>query len=303
MVDRAPPWASPAPAPQPADRGRLLGWKEVTAGLISGGLVSLLTVWVQAGLDDRREEQSNRQDEVRFVRQMAVDGKIEEASFYEADLRDANLSGLDLSGAEFPGADLRGANLTRTDLTGANLADAKLGNARLEGNDLRETDLTGVDFSGAHLEEVNLAGRSLKGSDMSGSTLTRVNLENAILEAVDLSDSTITDVQFNDSNLAGASLADAAFVADRDAFDRPVLVDLSKVQFFQTRARGADFSGALLPESIDTPVSWASAICYNRTTTWPAGYVPPQRKAQNCDWIQMSLDGQEPLVRFHKPLP
>lgn len=272
-------------------------------GLVSGSLVSLCAVWVQADLDDRREEQANRQEEVRFVRQMAVDGKIREASFYDADLRDANLSGLDLSGAEFTGADLRGANLTRSDLTDATLTGADLGNARLEDTVLRGADLTGADFPGALLQGVSLAGQALQGSDMSGATLIKVDLEDATLEAADLSGATITHVRFGNLNLGGANLKHATFVAEKDAFDRLTPNDLSEVRFFRTQARGTNFSGALLPKSINTPVSWVSAICYNRFTTWPAGYEPPERRALGCEPIPMPGDEREHAMPFLKPLP
>ena len=73
------PWQSPpAPEEQSGANERVWGRREfatgVTAGSIAGLIAAVFTVVVQAVIDDRREAQADRREDVRFVRQIAADG-------------------------------------------------------------------------------------------------------------------------------------------------------------------------------------------------------------------------------------
>lgn len=171
--------------------GRTIRLQDLFVGLISGLVVASLSVWAQAGLDDRRSEremaaaelsaaEADRRENLRFVRERSS-SVAEPRPFQGMDLRYENLSGLALEQADFEGAHMTGALATMTDVrladmsfvtaTGADFRQANLHAAKLQFADLSGSDLSGADLSQADLTAADLAGARLQGADLTDAIL------------------------------------------------------------------------------------------------------------------------------------
>src|SRR3712207_4546296 len=133
----------------------------------------------QEQAEDRRAEQQEVLENIRFVRERSGD-PASIKPFVAIQLNEANLSGLAL-GCETPGAEncatfldasmredtlvdtnLKNAGLSGANLSGANLfrtqlPDANLSSSILSGADLRFAILSGADLPGANLIDANLS--------------------------------------------------------------------------------------------------------------------------------------------------
>lgn len=145
---------------------------DVGIALMTGAVVGLVLLAVQADDEEDRFERETRRDNVRFVREVAMQPDPTVKPFYALDLQDAQLGGLDLSGAEFAGADLSSATLIDTDLTDANLVRVDLRDAVLVDSTLVGSNLDFADLSNTRLEGVDLTDASFTGTDLSGADLT-----------------------------------------------------------------------------------------------------------------------------------
>lgn len=181
---------------------------EIASGIISGAVVSALTVGVQFHLDKGQENRANQLENLRFVRENSGadfplsdsphcasttfiptptvkksaesdSTEIPNRPFRAMDLREQNLSGLWLTCADFEEAKLEEANLK-----GAYLVSAKLTRANLAGADLTGTVLTNAGLMGADLSGANLSGAYLKEVNLTGANLKDVNIADAEMEGV-----------------------------------------------------------------------------------------------------------------------
>ncbi|WP_372699731.1 pentapeptide repeat-containing protein [Arthrobacter sp. JSM 101049] len=176
---------SPATEPEAAkgegrtDLRRLL-WKDLIAPLIAALLVGILSLQIQAGLDDRRSDQDDRRENVRFVRDRSSE-QVLDRPFRSIDLKGQLMPGLKLNKADFQGANLSGANLEKTDLSDADFLDADLTGAKfflaqLDSADFRDADLVGADFRFADLTDADLRSTDLSGADLWAVTLFGAHL-------------------------------------------------------------------------------------------------------------------------------
>jgi uncharacterized protein YjbI with pentapeptide repeats len=120
----------------------------------------------QEATEDRRVEQQEILENLRFVRDRAED-PVSFKPFQYMQLAGANLSGLNL-GCE------------ATIPTTASCTD--LQNANLKGAILRSTDLSGAHLGWAHLTNMDASLAWLMGADMSFADLNGANLSDAKLE-------------------------------------------------------------------------------------------------------------------------
>lgn len=249
MTDRHPPWDSSTPTTDADASGKVVRWREISAGVISGLVVALFTVGVQAWLDDSRESAADRRENLRFVREQVAAGTIGEVPLRAIDLHGQNLSELSLEGAQ---------------MTGANLSEANLTKANLPGVQLRGADLSGATLVGAELGQTQLQGANLTGADLSGAHFVGWGQGSNELVNADLSSTILVDTK-----LTGVELPRAILQADFSGADFDQ-VDLQEVTFYGVRLYGADLRGAFLPEVL------GEHVCYNHLTRWPEGYLPPQ---------------------------
>jgi hypothetical protein len=166
--------------------------REAIIGLVLA-IIGVLAAWSIADRQDRLardlETAAEIQEDVRFVRQVAIDNETIKP-FAGLNLSDAALGGLDLgcytvpeigeasyhprrieSCAEFSDADLSGADLSNTRLSGARFVDADLADADLS------SDLYAL-LSRPGPPEVL---RQVIGTDLRYADLTRANLRSADL--------------------------------------------------------------------------------------------------------------------------
>jgi uncharacterized protein YjbI with pentapeptide repeats len=145
----------------------------------------------QENFEEDRFARDIRRDNVRFVREVAIQPEAIQKPFAGLDLRDAELSALNLSGANLSGANLSDAVLdsanlsdallTRAFLVNADLSDTDLINANLGGANLTDADLIGATPVNANLTDANLSGADLSGADLIGAILVNANLNDANL--------------------------------------------------------------------------------------------------------------------------
>jgi uncharacterized protein YjbI with pentapeptide repeats len=182
-------------------------WHEVVVAdlalaLVLGGMI----FWVSDRSENRRLVQSERLENLRFVRGLSADD-FTDRPFRGIDLRDQNLAVLLLLGADFNGADLSGAVLEDTilafaDFENADLSDANLSNASLEGAILRGADLSNANLSDAQLNGDLLPGREADPKDLRPSdenseiTVFGADLSGADLSGADLSFAELTRAAF-----------------------------------------------------------------------------------------------------------
>lgn len=199
---------------------------------------------------------AQRLENLRFVREHAVNGAGNRPPFAELDLQDQNLSHLAVPRANFSKANLSGANLEETildgaDLQGAILKGAHLMNVRLDGANLADADLTGADLTFANLSGAVLSGAHLTETKFDLANLTNVSFSGGQFEEVPgiiryyAAPATLSNTDLQGADLGGANLAD---------------VDLTGIFL------GAE---ALTPDKL-------VGIYYDESTTkWPNGFRPP----------------------------
>jgi len=122
--------------------------------------------------------------------------RLNQTSFYCAELgqsnfTSANLEGADLTGADLTGADLSHVTLSGAELSGSNIAWADLSdaemqgvfinNANLSGAILDHATLNGAFLSGSNMIKTSLIGTDLGGANMFATRLCEARLKNAIL--------------------------------------------------------------------------------------------------------------------------
>lgn len=142
--------------------------------LTTGALVALAVLLAAEDLDRAREIRDVRRDNLRFVREVAVQAGPTRKPFRFFDLQGQLLAGFDLSNADLASANLVGADLSGTNLSGAFMADADLTGANLTVADFRNANLSEVRFGRA-----DLVGTNLRGADLFDADLEGVNLADA----------------------------------------------------------------------------------------------------------------------------
>lgn len=105
---------------------------------------------------------------------------------------------------------------------------------------------------------VSLAGQNLAGATLKGYCLEDMNMSNANLSNVDLRSSELECANFSGANLSGANLTNTY---------------LPRSNFSGADLTGADLTGADLSKAVFTDV------IFDETTTWPAGFSPPEQSA------------------------
>jgi len=168
--------------------------------LIRDGLIAVVLAgvgvgaafWIASRQDQLArdlETASEIQENVRFVRQVAIDPQAAKP-FRGLNLHGAYLARLDLgyesrhnpnNCAEFEEADLGDALLYGTDLTLANLTSAKLAGANLFIAHLANANLHGADLTNANLSSADLRGANLSVAILSGANLQEVCFDDKTL--------------------------------------------------------------------------------------------------------------------------
>jgi uncharacterized protein YjbI with pentapeptide repeats len=143
--------------------------------------VSLLVLGMTWVIDERSQDRQEVLENVRFVRQVASDGKALKP-FNGINLKEAQLGGLDLSCERLGSRSC--ANFIDADMSRANFSMASLSGAILSGADLSHADLSRADLKGALLSNANLTGANLAEANLVGSHLRRAKLEDANLAEV-----------------------------------------------------------------------------------------------------------------------
>lgn len=219
-------------------------------------------------------------------------------------LAGADLSGLrfdkqNLAGADFSGANLRGASFVDADLSeasleGADAADAVFLRTRLDKARLRQLRAADADFTGA-----TLAGADAPEADFSGATFQES-------QAADLhaADAVFTNARLRDADFSGADLSGACLTGtDMHALklDRARLsgANLAAASLNNdTRAPGADFSGAALGGSVWSGVAAPQAV-FQRAAADNASFIDcdfsgtgwDAVRARHADFTRCSLRG------------
>lgn len=215
------------------------------------------------------------------------------AQFVGTDLRKSDLNGADFTNALLVGTDMVGANLSchlvdapggyrnyhrricaqPEQSAGGSAPDSDRGitqpaasvrTAQLIGTVLHDAHLIGVDFWQAHIV----------GADFRGSDLTEAGMTGVVALNTDFS--CIAEPRVDDPNnetkprctkfvgtvLHGASLQNANL--------RGAVLDYVSMDG-ETNLSGADLTGATLTN-----------VCYQSTTSWPEGFVPPPARMTDC---------------------
>ncbi|WP_188539687.1 pentapeptide repeat-containing protein [Kocuria dechangensis] len=231
----------------------MLTAREAVVGFISATLVAVLTVISQMAIDDRREDEADRRENLRFIREQAADGKADKVSFRGIDLTGQNLSGLDLRHGDLEGAILKDADLTGTDLRNANLHGADLRSTTMKLTHLESAVLTDAMLQRANLLDVTMDGAVFDGADMRKSSWSFFNAGQVSLFETDLSD----------AEIAG--------------------VDMTHATIHETKLLGADLRGAQLPQEANFSRYFLSA-CFDEDTRWPPGYRTQAIIKGSCDY-------------------
>lgn len=216
----------------------------------------------QNDLAERLADRSEVLENVRFVRQVAVD-KGEVKPFSSLDLDDAPLDGIplpcttpgnDATCADFSSAKLTGASFTRADLRGASFEYAGGTSPVFLRADLRDASFKNAVFIGPEFSNAQMQGANLSEAWLIDSRFAAADLRGA--------DFTNADGLFL---LSGADLRGADFTG----------VDLSGVWLY-----GADMAGARLDTAL---LRKSQMLCYDSDTTWPTGVRPPRPPTRSSD--------------------
>lgn len=141
---------------------------------------------------------------------------------------------------------------TRNDTWIRNFQNIDISNGNFNGLDFGciQSDRPCANFSLADLSGTSFAGADLSGSAITGSRLWRAELNNAKLKGVDFTDSELILAGLSGADFAGANLLNA---------------DLS----------GSRLYGANLAKTNHLETANLAETCYDETTIWPKGFVPP----------------------------
>ena len=226
----------------------------------------------QAGLPALREEVLQRLKRGESLARMDLAG----INLAGVDLRNVDLSGAYLEFADLSGADLSGAKLTGTIAARANFSNSKLAKTDFSGANIGKSSFLGAkgegaDFSNAVLSEASFEGAAFPGAKLGGGQMIKVDLSGADFSGAELKVPVLMDCRMDRLRLTGASIQRAIVMGGSaqgldmsDARGESVLfvnvdldhcrlpgAELAKLRFVgeQTRARGADFSGAKVPGS------------------------------------------------------
>lgn len=241
---------------------------------VVGGLVVL---GAQAGIDDKRDAEADRRENLRFIREQSANGNADKVSFRGIDLSNRNLGGLNLEGADLQGADLSGADLTETHLQDADLSHANLSGTVLEGTLLHGAELRYADLRNALLG-ANFNGASLSNTDMRGIRWSTTTMASHPFE----------DAQFYNTNFSGVSFPQINF----DNY-------IEAVNF-----EGADLSQVDLPTVYgwppgtvykDDPSPRISSVCYDAETKWPSDFPEEHLEKLQCqDMHEKAVGSRRP---------
>jgi len=199
------------------------GWFQGFSTEMVGALVTTVFLALWFGSAQARELRDSQRDQLilemgspqhiistEAVRQLRVEGWLDDGSLRRAKLADANLEGLLLVGSDLRGADLRGVNFVNADLTDANLTGVDLRGADLTGAVLREADLTGADLSGANLSDTIFDDATLAGLDFTATTMNpAVSFAGADLSGANFHEENLIQIDFTSTDLTGANLTGA----------------------------------------------------------------------------------------------
>ena len=241
-----------------------------------------------ADIADRQDRLAREQSEraeilenIRFVRQIAIDGgrakpfqdfdlssavladlelgcedlaaKRGCAQFQNAKLNDTLMMGADLRGANFLLADLTEASLGHSDLEAAYFFSANLVKADLIKARLRHADLSMASLYGARLAYADLSGANLYALNLTQADLSFATLNGASLQAADLSGAVLVE-----SSLRGADLSEAKHLTQSQLDDA--------VGDTTTR----------IPVGLRRPATW------DGRPTSPTPYCPPTPDQPRC---------------------
>ncbi len=218
--------------------------RDCVAALFVSTLVVLASAWLddrrsgrEAKLEDRRVEQQEIMENLRFVREVAVTpGSLK--PFRNLDLRGTSLSALDLSCAHQGRPDC-----------------ASFQYARFDGADLSSANLRGADLANASFRDY--ANRH---ADLSLSNLTHANLSGSNFERAKLAGATLTDAEMDNLNLSAARLDHA---------------EITRTTFFRSDLRGANMEGAYSRDD-EISMYQFEKVCYDDKTVWPTkDFSPP----------------------------
>ena len=146
-------------------------WPDVLSGtiggIISGAAILLATLYATQQLEQRLNDQQNRVENLRFVRDVSTRARGP-MPFRNLDLKGMNLSGLRFRCRD-PQTLVEGACGNKADFVGAKQASV----------DMSRMNLEYADFTGADLRNVNLSQSNLRGADLNDADLTDANLDQA----------------------------------------------------------------------------------------------------------------------------
>ncbi|WP_082471389.1 pentapeptide repeat-containing protein [Arthrobacter sp. Leaf234] len=190
-----------------AEAWYVLAWKfpvirELLVALAVGGLVSGAGIWAQMHIDDRRSATEERRENLRFVRELSVNGERGKP-LVGIDLLGQQLTGLDLRGARLDGAVLSESSLQFSRLDGANLENTVAVGAQLWGTQLPKANLTAGDFSSADFDQANLQEALLIKAVFSGANLRSVNLSGADVSGADFEGADLRGANFGETGVDG----------------------------------------------------------------------------------------------------
>lgn len=166
---------------KPGDREWKSGIREVLIGVGAAALIAFLGVAYTTITDDRRAEQAERLENLRFIRERS-DEKLETPRpFNGMDLTGQNMAGLFLYDADIALAALPDANLLRAILARADLSGTDLSGANLVGTDFTEAILdqavlTGADLTEAMVDSASFEGANLSDANLLGTRITSLQL-------------------------------------------------------------------------------------------------------------------------------
>lgn len=259
MTERPAPWASPtsSDSSRRGDRHGVTA-RDLIVGVVSGVVVTAEALFGQNMIDDKRDTEAERRENLRFIREQSANDKTDDVSFHGIDLGGRNLGGLDLHGADLSGANRSHADLTFADFTGAILNEA--------------------DLTGAYVMEADFTNAKLAGAIMTGATVISSNFTGASLLSADMRDLVIPGIS-QGSNFIGANLEYTDFTGaeiDHSQFDGATM--------FNTNFSGADLSSSefsILTGEIDP--QFVQSICYDNETIWPKVVQPEDLVELQCE--------------------
>ncbi|QUC00623.1 pentapeptide repeat-containing protein [Cellulosimicrobium cellulans] len=267
-ADPTPVPLPPVPAPTEADRRAVrlrLWWRDeerrrlrgdLLVALVVGAVIATATVVTQWRLDlaaanraealaAQAELAAKQRDDLRFVREVASGPAGGARPFSRLDLTGATLAGLQL-GCEWPG-DADCATFTNASLVGANVVGANLRGARFDASNSSEATFAWSDLRGASFIVSRVTAAIFTGADLRGATF-----EGAIVSV----HSSVPS--FGQADLRGATFETSSAEVEEGfaSLDAVIVSEGSGWRFDDT--------------------------CWDETTVWPEGFVPPPSNPEAC---------------------